>query len=97
MLDLAISTKTDFKRKTIIETNHGVKLKASGWPQDCEFQLVAFSPPGKNCEVIWTEHLAQDISNALITLDRTGTLKGRKPDWYCRLQRCATGPLSPRD
>jgi len=97
MLDLAISTKTDSKRKTIIETNHGVELKASGWPQDCEFQLVAFSPSGKNCEVIWTEHLVQDISNALMTLEGAGALKGRKPDWYRRLQRCATGALLPRD
>ena len=97
MLDLAISTKTDSKRKTIIETNRGVKLRASGWPQDCDFQLVAFSPSGKNCEVIWTEHLAQDISNALMTLERAGAVKGRKPSWYHRLQRCAIGALSPRD
>jgi len=97
MLDLAISTKTDSKRKTIIETNHGVKLKASGWPQDCESQPVAFSPSEDNCEVIWSEHLAKDISNALTTLENAGALKGRKPNWYRRLQRCATGALSPRD
>ena len=43
MLDLAISVNTDSRRTTIIETNRGVKLKAPAWPQDCDFQLVAFA------------------------------------------------------
>ncbi|MGO9246744.1 MAG: hypothetical protein ACLPT4_09405 [Verrucomicrobiia bacterium] len=97
MLDLAISVDTDSGRATVIETNRGVKLKAPRWPQDCDFQLVAFAPSGKNCEVIWTENLAEDIGRALMSLDRSAALKGRKPDWYLRLKRCAKGADSPGD
>lgn len=93
MLDLAISTHTDSDKKTIIETNHGVKLKTSGWPQDCDFQLVAFGPSGRTCEVILSEYLAKDIWHALATLERAGALNGQKPEWYHRLERCAKGAL----
>jgi len=41
MLDLAIEMDTDSRNTSIIETNHGVQLKAPDWPHDCEFQLVA--------------------------------------------------------
>jgi len=95
MLDLAISVNTDSRRTTIIETNRGVKLKAPAWPQDCDFQLVAFAPSGKNCEIIWTENLAEDIGKALIALAGSAALKGQKPDWYLRLERCAKGTNSP--
>ena len=91
MLDLAISTNTDSRGTTIVETNQGVKLKAPAWPQDCDFQLVAFSPSGKHCKVIWTEDLAEDINRALVALDRTAAFKGPKPDWYRRLKQCARG------
>jgi hypothetical protein len=91
MLDLAISTDTDSKGTTIVQTNHGVKLKAPRWPQDCESQLVAFSPSGVRCEVVWTELLAADIDNALAMLDGSAAFKGPKPDWYRRLKRCARG------
>lgn len=92
MLDLAISIDTDSRNTTIIETNHGVKLKAPGWPQDCDFQLVAFDPSGKSCEVISAESLAEDIGKALMTLDGATHFKGRKADWYRRLERYATAP-----
>lgn len=94
MLDLAVSINTDSRRTRVIETNHGVKLKAPAWPQDCDFQLVAFNPSGKSCEVVWTENLAADIGRALLKLDEATALKGRKPDWYRRLKRYATGASS---
>jgi hypothetical protein len=95
MLDLAISIDKGARQTTIIETNHGVRLKAPGWPQDCDFQLVAFNPSGESCEVVSAEDLAGDIGKALMTLDRAAPFKGRKPDWYRRLERCATrGSLS---
>lgn len=94
MLDLAIPVDTDANGITVIETNRGEPLKAPRWPQDCEFQLVAFSPLGKICEVIWTEQLAEDIGKALTTLDNTGVLQDRKPDWYRRLTSCAKGAAS---
>ena len=85
MLDLAISIDTDARGTTIVETNHGAALKAARWPQDCDFQLVAFSPSDKTCEVVWTAQLAKDIGKALTTLDNARAMKGRKPDWYHRL------------
>jgi hypothetical protein len=97
VLDLAISINTDSRNTTVIETNHGVKLRAPGWPQDCDFQLVAFDPPGEMCEVILTEGLAQDIRRALMTLDKARALRGRKPEWYRRLERCAKGAPSQQD
>jgi hypothetical protein len=91
MLDLAISIDTDARGTTVIETNHGVALKAPKWPQDCDFQLVAFSPSSRTCEVIWTEQLADDIGKALRALDDASVLEARKPDWYRRLIRYARG------
>jgi hypothetical protein len=86
MLDLAISIDTDSKNTTIIETNSGVILKAPEWPQDCEFQLVAFKPSGQTCEIVWADGLAEDIGEALVALQREPSLKGRKPDWFRRLK-----------
>ena len=91
MLDLAISIDADPKGTTVIETNHGTQLKAPGWPQDCESQLVAFNPSSKTCEVIWPEQLAGDIGRALKVLQADGVLKGRRPDWYQRLAYYAEG------
>jgi hypothetical protein len=90
MLDLAISIDTDPKNTTVIETNHGVKLRAPRWPQDCDFQLVAFDPWSDSCEIVPTEGLAGDIRTALITLDSVAPFKGLKPDWYRRLELYAT-------
>lgn len=94
MLDLAIPIDTDANGITVIETNRGEPLKAPRWPQDCEFQLVAFSPTGKTCEIIWTEELADDIAKALAALDSAGVFDSRKPDWHRRLTRCARGASS---
>lgn len=97
MLDLAISIDEDSKGTPVIETNHGVQLKAPNWPQDCEFQLVAFTPSGKSCYVVTAKSLAQDISEALVALKTAGSLNGRKPDWYFRLSRYAKGANSRRE
>jgi len=91
MLDLAISIGTDQKGTTVVETNHGVEMKALGWPQDSDFQLVAFSPSRRTCEVISADQLADDIGNALLTLEATGAVKDQQPDWYRRLIRYARG------
>jgi hypothetical protein len=91
MLDLAISIDTDPR---IIETNNGLELKAPDWPQDSDFQLVAFDPSKDSAEVVSPEDLAGDISEALMMLDRIAPFKRRKPDWYRRLKRCAAGGAS---
>ena len=91
MLDLAISIDEDSRNVRVVETNHGTNLKAPGWPQDCEFQLVAFVPSGEACEVVSSACLAEDIRRALTSIDRTRALKGRKPDWYRRLELYAEG------
>jgi len=91
MLDLAISVNTDKHGATVVETNRGVELKAPRWPQDCDFQLIAFSPVGKTCQVIWTEQLTEDIRRALTALDQQGGIHGKKPDWYRRLSRYSSG------
>jgi hypothetical protein len=90
MLDLATSTETDSK-VTVIETNHGVLLEAPGWPTDTDFELVAFSPLERTCEVIRASDLAADIAMALSTLDKTAVWEGQKPDWYRRLASYAEG------
>jgi hypothetical protein len=93
MLDLAIKIDTDLEKTPIILTNNGLELKAPGWPQDCDFQLVAFEPSGASCEVISAEGLAGDIGKALIKIDRASLFKGRKPDWYRRLEHYAARGL----
>jgi hypothetical protein len=91
MLDLAISEDIDQKGRTVILTNHGEKMRAKRWPQDSDFQLVAFPPAARACEVLWAEELAADIAAALKALDATETLASPKPDWYRRLTKCASG------
>jgi hypothetical protein len=90
MLDLATSMERDSKI-TAIETNHGITLKAPGWPGDTDFELVAFSPSSKTCEVIRAAELASDIARALVELDKAAAWEGQKPDWYRRLEKCADG------
>lgn len=85
MLDLAISTDCDENGVPVVETNNGRELKAPDWPQDCDFQLVAFKKSAKTCKIIWTEELANDLAQALEALDRAGLLNGQKLDWYRRL------------
>ena len=89
MLDLAISTDQTPNGNTVVLTNYDRKLSAPGWPQDCEFQLVASSPSGKTCKVVDAHLLSRDIDQALQLLVQAGLLKGRKPDWYRRLVRCS--------
>jgi hypothetical protein len=85
MLDLAIPIDIDRRGNTIVETNSGRELKAPGWPQDSEFQLVAFHPSSSSCEVVWIEQLAGDIANALELLDTVGIQRDAKADWHQRL------------
>jgi hypothetical protein len=94
MLDLAISIGPDSKNGTVIETNRGVRLRALDWPHDCDFQMVVFEPGGDKCEVIWSESLADDIRRTLLAIERAAATKGRKPAWYRRLERCASGASS---
>lgn len=89
MLDLATSMEKG--SETMIETNHELVLTVPRWPGDTDFELVAFSPLGRTCEVVRAEDLAADIAKALVMLDKAALLEGQKPDWYRRLERCADG------
>lgn len=91
MLELAIPIDVDRQGSTIVETNSGRELKAPGWPQDSEFQLVAFHPSSKSCEVVWIEQLAEDIANALDLLATAGIHREAKPDWHQRLVHYCNG------
>lgn len=91
MLDLAVSAETTWEGTAVVETVHGVELKAPEWNHDSDFELVAFSPSGKSCEVIRAEDLARDIAMALLTLDEAAALKRGRPDWYRRLKSYAEG------
>ncbi len=91
MLDLAISVDTDQRGTAIIETNSGLRLKAPEWPQDCEFQLVAFTSTGSTCQVIPAEQLADDVREALAALEHAGIMKIRTAGWHRRLCRYAEG------
>ena len=94
MLALAISIDCDSKGVDIIETNDGTQFKCPTWPRDCESQLVAYQPSGKTCETVYAGELSADIAEALRSLDATGTLKRRKPDWYRRLKLYAADDTS---
>ena len=85
MLDLAISEDVTAKGETVVLTNHGRTLHALDWPQDCDFQLVGFSPSAIGCNVVWTEQLAHDIGMAIEALDGARAVGDAKPDWYRRL------------
>ena len=91
MLDLAISIDTEGRGTTIIETNHGESLRALDWPQGCDFQLVAYDPRKRVCEVVFADELADDIASALSELDAIRGSKLRQTDWYQRLRMCAKG------
>jgi hypothetical protein len=80
MLDLAISVNTNEQNVPIVETNRGAILKAPEWPHDCDFQLVVVDPVTETCEVVSTEGLTEDIGKALRAIEKTGILRGRKPD-----------------
>ncbi len=86
MLDLAISIDCHSNGISVVETNHGREFRAPEWPQDSDFQLVAFNQSAKICKIVWPEELVSDIAAALEALNRTGNMSGRKPDWYRRLK-----------
>jgi hypothetical protein len=89
VLDLAILMDRDSSNVPVIETNAGLRLRAPDWPHDCEFQLIAFDPGDQDCDVVGAGRLAKDIRLALAALDKAVGVKGRRPDWYRRLSRCA--------
>lgn len=91
MLKLAIPIETDRTGATVVETNNGCVLRVTDWPQDCEFQLVAFSPRGRKAKLVWTDQLAEDIAKALSEMEAAGVIGREKPDWYRRLVHCASG------
>ena len=90
MLSLGIPIDFDDAGNTIVDLNIGGELKAKDFPQDSEFQLLAFRPTGKTCEVVWVEQLANDIGEALSALEQTG-FKQAKSDWYRRLALYCSG------
>lgn len=91
MLNLAIAIGTDRKGATVVETNDGRVLRVKDWPQDCEFQLVAFSPNGRKGKLVCTDQLAEDIHRALSVIATRGVTLREKPDWYRRLVQYAGG------
>lgn len=90
MLSLGIPIDFDDAGNTIVDLNIGGELKVKDFPQDSEFQLLAFRPTGKACEVVWIEELAKDIGEALAALEQTG-FKDVKSDWYRRLSVYCSG------
>jgi hypothetical protein len=90
MLKLAIPIESDRTGATVVETNDGSVLRVTDWPQDCEFQLVAFSPRGRKARLVFTDQLAEDIRRALSEMDTAGLIPREKPDWYRRLVQCAS-------
>lgn len=91
MLALAIPIDIDGRGNTIVETNAGHQLKAPRWPQDSEFQLVAFRPSSRTCQIIWADQLAEDIAKVLELLDKLGVHRKSKPDWRQRLKKYSDG------
>jgi len=94
MIDLAIAVGDTATGATLIETNRGDMMAASGWPQDSDFRLVAFAPGAKECEVIDPSELAKDIALALQTLRGHPDVVRAEPQWFSRLRKCAAGGFS---
>lgn len=90
MLSLGIPIDLDDAENTIVELNIGGEFLARDFPSDSEFQLLAFRPSAKACEVVWVEELAKDIGEALTALEQTG-FKRCKADWYRRLSLYCSG------
>jgi hypothetical protein len=97
MLNLAISIDTDADGIDIVETNRGDSLKAPDWPRDCEFQMVAYRPSERICDVVVAHVLAEDIGHAIRALREAGMLQSDAPDWYMRLAHYAAGARSLED
>ncbi|HUD46823.1 MAG TPA: hypothetical protein VMR33_08335 [Candidatus Baltobacteraceae bacterium] len=94
MLDLAIADDINSKAETVVLTNHGRTLSAPDWPQDSDFQIVAFSPNAVTCKIVSAGQLSGDIALALEALDNGRKTTGGRPDWYRRLARYARGASS---
>jgi len=90
MLALAISFEQTSQGQ-IIETNDGTELIAKDWPQDSETQLVAFSPNRHLCNVVDPSVIAEDIARLLALSKQHNVVSRKKPDWYERLERYASG------
>ena len=91
MLDLAVAVDHNRKMVTIAETNRGKSLAAPAWPQDSDFQLVAFDPNGNVCDVVTAGELAADISKLIRVAKSRRVLLGRKPAWLKRLEQYSAG------
>lgn len=91
MLSLGIPVDFDDSGNTTVDLNIGGELKAKDFPQDSEFQLLAFNPNARTGTVIWIKQLAEDIGEAMAMLNELGVPKGRKPEWYRRLTLCSSG------
>jgi hypothetical protein len=91
VIDLAVYLDTDARNTPIIETNGGVRLSSPDWPHDSDSRLVAFDPSSPTCWVVDSESLAEDISEALAAIDKSGVLNSGRPGWYFRLADCARG------
>jgi hypothetical protein len=90
MISFGIPVDFDDNGNTIVDLNIGREVKAQNFPQDSEFQLLAFRPGSTTATVVSIGELADDISDALDTLKREG-FKGRNVDWYRRLTMYCSG------
>ena len=91
MLSLGIPIDFDDSGNTLVDLNIGGELKAKDFPQDSDFQLLAFHPADKTGQVVWIDQLAKDIGEALRALEQTGVERRAKPDWYRRLALYCSG------
>ncbi len=95
MLSFGIPIDFDDEGNTIVDLNIGGEVKTRDFPQDSEFQLLAFRPRSGTAKVVWIDELAQDISEALSALDRSGFRQRKKPEWYRRLMLYRSGVKAP--
>ena len=91
MLALAILDDSDSGGNAIVETSDGTLLKCISWGTDTDPQLVAYSPSGKTCDMLWPVEVCSDIAEALRALEAAGALKHRRRAWYRRLKLYAAG------
>ena len=90
MLALAIAFEQTSQGQ-VIETNDGTELIARDWPQDSETQLVVFSPNRNLGDVVQPSEVAKDIARLLALSNQYRVVSHKKPDWYERLERYASG------
>jgi hypothetical protein len=90
MLSLGIPIDFDAAGNTVVDLNIGGELKANDFPQDSDFQLLAFRPSAKTGQVVWIDELARDISEALLALEQAG-FKHTEIEWHRRLALYCSG------